>query len=84
VGRLARGGNPRGAAADGTRRRLEEGAIFLDVLVALFIVMVGFAAVIGGLGLAAALSARHDARVQAMIEQRNVRAEEHTVVFRHE
>jgi len=84
VGRLAKGGTPRGAAADGTRRRLEEGAIFLDVLVALFIVVVGFAAVIGGLGVAASLSARHDARVQAMIEQRNVRAEEHTVVFRHE
>ena len=84
MGRLAKGGNPRGAAAGGMRRRLEEGAIFLDVLVALFIVVVGFAVVIGGLGLAAALSARHDAQVQAMIEQRNVRAEEHTVVFRQE
>ena len=84
MGRLVTGGNPRDAAAGGMRRRFEQGAIFLDVLVALFIVVVGFAAAIGGLGLAAGLSARHDARVQAMIEQRNARAEEHTVVFRQE
>jgi len=77
VGGLS-GGNAR------TGRGAEEGYILLDVVVALFIVMIGFAVFLGGIGLAGSLCVRQNARVQSMIEQRNIHAKEHTVLFQKE
>ncbi len=65
-------------------RSSEQGSILLDLVVALSIVMVGFATFLGGISLAASLSARQNARVQAMIELRNAHAKEHTVLFQKE
>ena len=53
-------------------------------MVAVFIVMIGFAVFLGGISLAASLSARQNARVQSMIQQRNAHANEHTVLFQKE
>jgi hypothetical protein len=63
------------------RARGEEGSILLDVLVALFIVMVGFAVFLGGMSVAASLSVRQDERVRAMIEQRSGNAKASVVLF---
>jgi hypothetical protein len=67
-----------------TGRGSEGGYILLDVVVALFIIMIGFAVFLGGIGLAGSLGARQNARVHSMIEQRNILAKEHTVLFQKE
>ena len=64
--------------------RAETGFILLDVLVALFIVLVGFAVVLGGMNLTMTLAAKQNARVQSMIEQRNAGAADHEVEFKKE
>jgi hypothetical protein len=53
-------------------------------VVALFIVMIGFAVFLSGISLAASLSVRQNARVQSMIEERNAHAKEQMVLFQKE
>ena len=65
-------------------KREEGGYILLDVLVALFIVLVGFVVVLGGMSLTWSLAAKQNARVQSMIQQRNADAKDHPVVFQKE
>lgn len=65
-------------------KREEGGYILLDVLVALFIVLVGFVVVLGGMSLTWSLAAKQNARVQSMIQQRNTDAKDHPVVFQKE
>lgn len=81
---LGRGDARRRSSSASGRRRAEQGSILLDVMVAVFIVMIGFAVFLGGISLAASLSARQNARVQSMIQQRNAHANEHTVLFQKE
>jgi len=66
------------------RRGADCGYILLDVVVALFIVMIGFAVFLSGISLAASLSVRQNARVQSMIEERNAHAKEQMVLFQKE
>lgn len=67
-----------------SRRRGEAGYILLDVLVALFIVVIGFAVFLGGISLAGSLTVRQAQRVLGMIEQRNADARDQAVVFQKE
>ncbi|MGO9307794.1 MAG: hypothetical protein ACLQDL_02075 [Spirochaetia bacterium] len=62
----------------------EAGSILLDVLVGVFIVMVGYPAILGGMSAALSLAMRQDARVERMIEQRNEDAKNHQVLFQKE
>lgn len=59
----------------------DAGYVLLDVLVALLIVAIGFAAFLGGISLAGSLTVRQTQRVEKMIEQRNSDAKEQRVVF---
>jgi hypothetical protein len=68
----------------GGKRAAEQGYILLDLVITLFIVMIGFAVFLGGISLAGSLSVRQNARVQGMIEERNAHAKEHTVLFQRE
>jgi hypothetical protein len=63
------------------QRVAEAGYVLLDVLVALLIVLIGFAGILGGMGATWTLAAQHNARVERMIEQRNADAKNHPVVF---
>jgi hypothetical protein len=62
-------------------RAAEAGYVLLDVLVALLIVLVGFAGVLGCMSATWSLAVKHNARVERMIEQRNADAKDHSVVF---
>jgi Tfp pilus assembly protein PilV len=66
------------------KRRNQAGYILLDVLVAVFIVLVGFTVVLGGMSLTWSLAVKQNARVQSMIQQRNTDAKDHSVVFQKE
>ncbi len=59
----------------------EGGYILLDVVVALFIILLGFGVFLGGVSLATRTAARREARVHAIIEARNTHAADHVVVF---
>jgi hypothetical protein len=65
-------------------RRAETGFILLDVLVSLFIVLLGFGVVLGGMNLTMTLAAKQNVRVRNMIEQRNADAAGHKVVYQKE
>jgi hypothetical protein len=67
-----------------SRRKADRGYILLDVLVGLFIILLGFGVFLGGLSVSARTAARRDARVHAIIEQRNSHATDHTVLFQGE
>lgn len=62
----------------------DAGFFLLDVLVALFIVLVGFSAFLTGISLAESLAIRQEARVQSMIVQRNADAADRALVFQKE
>lgn len=65
-------------------RGRDGGYILLDVLVALLIVVIGFAVFLGGISLAGSLTVRQAQRVLGMIEQRNADARDQAVVFQKE
>ncbi len=67
-----------------SRREREAGYILLDVLVALLIVIIGFAVFLGGISLAGSLTVRQARRVEGMIEQRNADARDQIIVFQKE
>jgi len=67
-----------------TRAHAEAGYILLDVLVALFIVLVGLTTLLGSMRAAASLAVKQNARVQSMIQQRNADAKDHSVVYQKE
>lgn len=62
-------------------RKADRGYILLDVLVALFIILLGFGVFLGGLSLAGRTTVRRDERVNRIIEQRNSHATDHAVLF---
>ncbi len=64
-----------------SRRRADQGYILLDVLVGLFIILLGFGVFLGGLSLTARTALRRDQRVHAIIEARNSRAADHAVLI---
>ncbi|MGA2641445.1 MAG: hypothetical protein ABSG21_11170 [Spirochaetia bacterium] len=67
-----------------TRAHAEAGYILLDVLVALFIVLVGLTTLLGSMRAAGSVAVKQNARVQSMIQQRNADAKDHPVVFQKE
>lgn len=85
-GRVGRGKPPAMPNVPGgarKRRAREGGYILLDVLVALFIILVGFAVLVGSISLAASMTVKQNARVLALIAQRNTDAKERTILFQH-
>lgn len=62
----------------------EAGSILLDVLVGVFIVMVGFPMILGGMSVAGSLAVTQNIRVESMIQQRNADAKNHQVLFQKE
>jgi hypothetical protein len=79
------GAGDRGVAPGGQalgRRHAREGGYFLlDVLAAIIIISIGFAAFLGGLSIAAGITTKQNARVASLIEERNTHAKERTVFF---
>ncbi len=63
------------------RGKADQGYILLDVLVGLFIILLGFGVFLGGLSLAGRTSLRRDQRLNAIIEQRNSHAADHAALF---
>ena len=55
----------------------EGGYILLDVLVALFVVLIGFAIFLDAIRLTGSLAMRQCRRVETLIEQRNENVKEH-------
>jgi type II secretory pathway pseudopilin PulG len=62
-------------------RRRERGFIFLDALVALIIVLIGFSALLSGISVAERLAVKQRERVTSLIERRNAHATGQTVLF---
>ena len=62
----------------------QAGFILLDVLVGVFIVMVGFTMILGGMSVAGSLAVKQNIRVESMIQQRNADAKNHQVLFQKE
>ena len=63
------------------QRGRNHGYILLDVLVALFIILVGFSVFLEGMSLAGRTAAKRNERVLRIIEERNSRAVDQTVLF---
>jgi hypothetical protein len=64
-----------------SRRKGDRGYVLLDVLVALFIILLGFGVFLGGLSLAGRTTVRRDERVNRIIEQRNSHATDQAVLL---
>ncbi len=67
-----------------TSRGRDDGYILLDVLTALFIVLIGFAVLMGGIGLAESTAASRHKKALVVIEEKNGRAREHVTLFTRE
>ncbi len=84
MGGLAGGAPKSGPSNRGRRRgpaRSERGFVLLDALVALTIILIGFAVFLGGIGLAGSMTVKQSARVKSIIEQRNAHAADRTILF---
>ena len=58
----------------GLKQRADAGFALLDALVALFILLAGLGIAVGGIRVAARMTARQEERVLQMIEERNEQA----------
>lgn len=56
------------------RGKADAGYVFLDVVVAMFVITLGLAAVLGGLATASRAVARQRGRIHALIDERNAAA----------
>ncbi len=88
MGGLRRGA-PWGSARERRRscdmpRRRDDGYILLDVLTALFIVLIGFAVLLGGIGIAESTAVSRHKKALVVIEEKNGRAREHVTLFTRE
>ncbi len=83
--RAAPRGGARGRRRSGDMpRRRDDGYILLDVLTALFIVLIGFAVLLGAIGLAESTAVSRHKKALVLIEERNGRAREHVTLFTRE
>jgi hypothetical protein len=64
-----------------SRQSGERGFILLDVLVTLFILMIGFAVFLGSVHLAGSIAVGLNDRVVGLLEQRSTDAKERVILF---